>query len=72
MALCGCVMSGRTFVGVARRLGGADLWVDEGVEADIGALSEAAPAHRAVVLPQEIIHLPWDTDKETVCIIVLL
>lgn len=43
--------------------------VDEGVEADVRAPTEAALAHRAVVLPQEIIHLPCDGNKEIVYVV---
>ncbi|TNN83754.1 hypothetical protein EYF80_005930 [Liparis tanakae] len=64
--MLGDVVSGRAPVGVIRRWGGADLLVDEGVEADVRAPTEAAPAHRAVVLPQEIVHLPCEGDEEIV------
>lgn len=45
MAVCRDVLSGRAPVGVIWRQGGADLLVDEGVEADIRAPTEAALAH---------------------------
>lgn len=69
MAVCGDVLSGRAPVGVIWRQGGADLLVDEGVEADVRTPTQAAPAHWAVVLPQEIIHLPCDGDKELVYVV---
>lgn len=69
MAVRRDVLSGRAPVGVVWSRGGADLLVDEGVEADVRAPTEAALAHRAVVLPQEIIHLPCDGDKEIVYVV---
>ena len=66
-AVCGDMLSGRAPVGLIGCQGGADLLVDEGVEADVRAPAEAALAHRAVVLPQEIVHLPCDGDKDTGC-----
>lgn len=50
-------MSGRVPVGVIWRRGGVGLLVDEGVQADLRSPTEAALAHGAVVLPQEIVHL---------------
>lgn len=43
-----------------RHGGGAavGLLVDEGVEADVRPAGEAALAHRAVIPPQETVHLP--------------
>ena len=64
MAVCGDMLSGRSLVGVIGRWGRADLLVDEGVEADVRAPTEAALAHWAVVLPQEIIDLPYNRDKK--------
>lgn len=43
-AVCGDVLSGRATVAVIWRHGGVDLLVDEGVEADIRAPTEAALA----------------------------
>lgn len=63
------VLSGRAAARVIWRQRRVDLLVDEGVEADIRAPAQAALAHRAVVLPQEIIHLPCNGDKEEVCVI---
>ena len=68
-AVCGDMLSGRAPVGLIGRQGGADLLVDEGVEADVRAPTEAALAHWAVVLPQEIIHLPCEGAKEIVSVV---
>lgn len=65
-AVCREVPSGRAPIAVIWRLGGPDLPVDEGVEADIGPPTEAALAHGAVVLLQQSIHLTWDGDKKTI------
>lgn len=45
MAVCRDMLSGRAPVRVIGRQGGADLLVDEGVEADVRALTEAALTH---------------------------
>lgn len=45
MGVCGDLLSGRVPVGLVGRQGGADLLVDEGVEADVRAPTEAALAH---------------------------
>lgn len=63
MAVSGYVLSGWTHIGVIGRQGGADLPVDEGVEADVRAPTTAALAHWAVVLPQEIVNLPCNETK---------
>lgn len=64
-AVCRAVPSGRAPVAVIWRLGGPDLPVDEGVEADIRSPTEATLAHRAVVLLQQSVRLTCDGDKKS-------
>lgn len=68
MALCRDMLSGSATVRFIGRQGRADLLVDEGVEADVRALTKAALTLRGVVLPQEIIHLACDEQMEKICI----
>lgn len=49
---------------MVRRRGGADLSVDEGVEAEIRAPSQLLLAHGAVVALQEAVHGAWREEED--------